>query len=99
VLPGRKLGLRGTRLGALHSGKLTGGVILWRHAVMGRRHGEGPEEWLRRPESGRGGAPWRCGTHGGVREQLEEAPTGGVLAEEDDGGGTPVAAFFSWCRG
>jgi hypothetical protein len=37
VLPGMKLGPRGTRLGALHGGKLTEGVILWRRAWTGRR--------------------------------------------------------------
>jgi hypothetical protein len=91
VLPGRKLGLRGTRLGALHGGKLTEGVILQWRALTGRtrqRSGRGDHR------SGRGGAPWRRGTCGGVDgvgEQPEEAATGGVLTEEDDGGGTPVA--------
>jgi hypothetical protein len=44
--------------------------------------------------SGRGGAPWWCGTHcrnGGVGEQPEEAATSGVLKEEDNDMGTAVA--------
>jgi hypothetical protein len=57
-------------------------------SVRGRRSGRGGQR------SGLGGAPlWhrtRCGV-GGVGEQPEEATTGGVLTEEDDGGVTPVA--------
>jgi hypothetical protein len=47
--------------------------------------------------SGQGGAPWRRGTHGGiggVGEQPEEVAAVGLLAKEDDGGGTPIA----WLR-
>jgi hypothetical protein len=57
-------------------------------SVRGRRSGQGGRR------SGRGGTPWRRRTRGevgGVREPLEEAVVGGVLTEEDDGGGTPIA--------
>jgi hypothetical protein len=56
--------------------------------VMGRRSGRGGQR------SGRGGAPWHRGTRcgvGGVGEQPEEAAVGGVLVEEHDDGGTPIA--------
>jgi hypothetical protein len=56
--------------------------------VRGRRIGQGGQR------SGQRGPPWwrgTCGRLGGVGEQLEEAATGGVLAEEGDDGGTPGA--------
>jgi hypothetical protein len=66
---------------------LTGAVVLVRRAATTRRHRRSCRGDRR---SGLGGAPCLCGTRGGVREQPEEATTGGVLTKEDNGGGTPV---------
>jgi hypothetical protein len=61
--------------GEAGKGVLTVGVVLW-WRVRGRRSGRGSRR------SGRGGAPWRRETHGGVGEQPEEAAGGGVLRGE-----------------
>jgi hypothetical protein len=64
--------------------------------VRGRASGRGGRR------GGRGGPPWRRGAPcevDEVGEQMEEATTGEVLVEEDDGGEVPSHDFASRCCG
>jgi hypothetical protein len=73
-------------------GVLTGGFIsMAMHVSMGRTRQWGPKEWSRQPEkwSGRSSLVARNSLRG--QGTTRGATTGGVLTEQDVGGGTPIA--------